>query len=191
MHRTTAITWMMAALAIGACDAPEDDAGDVAAAPDTPAVSAAGERASLASATLRTADGADAGTATLTPANGGLALDVRATGLTPGEHGIHVHAVGRCDAASAFESAGEHLNPTAAQHGLENPSGPHLGDLPNLVVGADGAAHLSHPAPGLADSVVFDADGAALVIHAERDDQRTDPSGNSGGRIACGVLQRG
>ena len=110
----------------------------------------------------------------------------RAAGWVVGRFVARV--VGRCD-APAFESAGEHLNPAGAQHGLDNPAGPHMGDLPNLTVGTDSTGHLVASAT-LADSSVFDADGSALVVHADPDDQRTDPSGNSGGRIACGVLSR-
>ncbi|HEX6642150.1 MAG TPA: superoxide dismutase family protein [Thermoanaerobaculia bacterium] len=140
-------------------------------------------------ATLTDAQGREVGTATLAPANGGLGIEVRVAGIAPGDHGIHVHTVGQCDAASAFESAGAHLNPAGAQHGLDNPAGPHMGDLPNLTVGADSAGTLTQATPIAADSL-FDADGSALVIHAQRDDQRTDPSGDSGDRIACGVIER-
>jgi Cu-Zn family superoxide dismutase len=191
MNRTT-IIWTTAALALAACDAPERNNADDRAALDTQATaSPSTDGPALATATLRTIDGREAGRARLTPANGGLGVEVHATGLEPGEHGIHVHMIGECDAASAFESAGEHLNPTNAQHGLENELGAHAGDLPNLAASADSAGHLVHPSPLLSDSTLFDADGAALVIHAMPDDQRTDPSGNSGGRVACGVIERG
>lgn len=118
-------------------------------------------------------------------------LVVESTGLPAGTHGTHLHAVGRCDAAQQFSTAGAHLNPTNRQHGLRNPQGAHLGDMPNLSVGANGQGRLEtivrgSLTPGRAP--LFDVDGTSLVVHANADDQVTDPSGNSGGRIACGVL---
>jgi Cu-Zn family superoxide dismutase len=115
-------------------------------------------------------------------------------GISPGPHGIHYHAVGDCDPSTAFESAGPHFNPANEQHGLDNPEGPHFGDLPNLIVGADGigAISLSNVEISLvepAEGYLFDDDGTALVIHADEDDQITDPSGNSGDRIACAVIE--
>jgi Cu-Zn family superoxide dismutase len=144
----------------------------------------------FATAHLIGADGAPHGEVALFAGKDGLTLDVEATGLPAGTHGIHVHAVGKCD-APAFTSAGPHLNPAGKMHGTMNPMGSHLGDLPNLVVGSDGTGSLSATLPGSANllgSELFDADGAAIVIHGGPDDYRTDPSGNSGARIACGVL---
>lgn len=115
----------------------------------------------------------------------GGTLTIEANGLTPGAHGLHLHAVGRCD-GPGFASAGAHWNPTNRQHGSENPDGPHLGDLPNLVVGADGRGSVTLNVP----EGFVDADGSALVIHAAPDDNRTDPSGNSGDRIACAAFTR-
>lgn len=121
-----------------------------------------------------------------------LRVRVEASGLAQGAYGAHLHTVGRCD-PPGFESAGPHWNPTARQHGKDNPAGPHKGDLPNLLVGADGrgafefvvsAARLT----GAGERSLLDDDGAAVVVHAMADDYRTDPSGNSGARIACGVL---
>ena len=125
----------------------------------------------------------------------GLLLRVSAAGLPPGVHGVHLHAAGRCD-PPGFTSAGPHWNPTQRQHGHQNPNGFHTGDLGNLGVGADGKLVAGLLVPGArwrADSygtgpVLMDADGAALVLHAKADDERTDPSGNSGDRIACARL---
>src|SRR5690606_10425995 len=119
-------------------------------------------------------------------------ITVAAAGLTAGTHGTHLHMVGSCE-GPAFTSAGGHLNPHMKQHGTDNPAGAHLGDLPNLVVGAAGAGTVSATLAGTREAVlsqIFDADGTAVVIHADADDYRTDPAGNAGGRIACGVLTR-
>ena len=108
-------------------------------------------------------------------------------------HGIHVHAVGKCDAPD-FMSAGGHFNPTMHQHGLDNPQGSHAGDMTNLTVASDGSASVDYllKDASLASGAnsLFGPDGTALVIHADMDDEKTDPSGNSGARIACGVISR-
>lgn len=144
----------------------------------------------LAHADLRDAQGKPAGQATITARNGTVSLTIQATGLRTGPHGMHLHAVGSCDTAG-FTGAGGHLNPAGHQHGSMNPAGAHLGDLPNLAIAADGAGAATVMLPGTwADlaPAIFDADGTAIVIHAGEDDYKTDPSGNSGGRIACGVF---
>lgn len=141
-------------------------------------------------APLQTAEGAAAGQAVATPADGGVMLALRVEGLPPGQHGAHVHTTGRCDAPS-FESAGGHWNPTNAQHGLEDPAGQHAGDMPNLVVGQDGRGTLSYQLQGATFDGLLEGDGSAMMIHAGPDDQRTDPSGDSGSRIACGVFTAG
>lgn len=115
---------------------------------------------------------------------GGTYLRIAVQGLPPGEHGLHVHAVGRCD-GPAFQSAGPHWNPAGRQHGHLNPQGAHLGDLPNLTVSSNGRGAINFLVGGQG---LNDADGTSLVIHAKADDYRTDPSGNSGDRIACAVL---
>ncbi|HKP75472.1 MAG TPA: superoxide dismutase family protein [Longimicrobiaceae bacterium] len=117
-------------------------------------------------------------------------VTVEATHLPTGTHGTHLHTTGRCD-APAFTTAGGHLNPANRQHGMRNPRGPHLGDLPNLVVGANGMGRLEAVIAGSTrpgQAPLFDADGTALVIHAGADDMVTDPAGNSGARIACSVI---
>lgn len=148
--------------------------------------------APVATAEIALSDGTPAGTAAIERDGKGLKLVVAAKGLPAGVHGIHLHAVGQCE-GPGFTTAGSHLNPHNRQHGLDNPAGAHLGDLPNLTAAADGSAGLSAPLKGTPDELLaslFDTDGTALVIHATADDNRTDPSGNSGGRIACGVLKR-
>ncbi|MFS0771676.1 superoxide dismutase family protein [Sphingomonas sp. 1P08PE] len=141
-----------------------------------------------ATAMLRTAANADAGRATATEVEGGLRFTLDARGLPPGTHGAHVHMVGRCDAPD-FTTAGGHWNPTSRQHGTMNPQGPHEGDLPNLIIGTDGRGTIGVTIPGATMAGLLDTDGGAMVVHANPDDLKTDPSGNSGGRIACGVFQ--
>lgn len=143
-------------------------------------------------ANLIRSDGVSVGTVRVFDEPTGVMLRIDARGLPPGQHGIHIHAVGRCD-APAFTSAGPHWNPTSRQHGHHNPAGAHLGDLGNLGIGADGRLVAGVLVPGARfypgdRPAIRDADGSALVIHAGADDQRTDPSGNSGDRIACAVL---
>jgi Cu-Zn family superoxide dismutase len=133
------------------------------------------------------------GSATFTQKKGTVRISAFAVGLTPGKHGIHIHSVGICDPPD-FLTAGVHFNPYNKEHGLLNPQGPHAGDLPNLVVREDGVGFLRTKTrrvslrTGVVNSL-FDTDGSALVIHADPDDQRTDPTGLSGARIACGVIQ--
>jgi Cu-Zn family superoxide dismutase len=119
---------------------------------------------------------------------GGVSFRISATGLPHGLHGVHVHAVGRCDPPD-FKTAGAHWNPAGKQHGMNNPAGPHAGDLPNVEVAANGVLNATVTLAGASMAGLLDADGAALVIHATADDYTTDPSGNSGARIACAVLQ--
>jgi superoxide dismutase, Cu-Zn family len=143
----------------------------------------------LARATVSAADGSARGTAEISGSGTAMRLTVNATGMSPGSHGLHVHTVGKCDAPD-FKTAGAHWNPAMKQHGRENPMGAHDGDLPNLVIDANGSGTVSAPLAGNVRELL-DTDGAAIVIHAAADDYRTDPSGNSGDRIACGVFTRG
>ena len=159
----------------------------------TASVTAAG--ATHADARIVDGAGQTIGWARLTEdATGQLHLNVQVAGVSPGRHGIHLHAIGQC-VGPAFASAGGHHNPLGAEHGLENPAGAHAGDLPNLTVNAAGRGHLdavSHHATLSAGPVsLLDADGSAIVIHANEDDQVTNPTGNSGPRIACGVIEAG
>jgi Cu-Zn family superoxide dismutase len=131
--------------------------------------------------------GAPIGTVRAWQTAGGVTLRVDASGLPHGVHGIHVHAVGRCDPPD-FAGAGPHWNPAGKQHGFNNPAGHHAGDLYNVTVAANGVLGEAVTVPGASMASLIDADGAALVIHAAADDYLTDPSGNSGARIACAVL---
>jgi Cu-Zn family superoxide dismutase len=145
----------------------------------------------LASGTFRNAAGERIGVASLTDTAGALKLGVSVAELSPGPHGLHFHAMGSCTPPD-FKSASSHFNPEGRKHGRLNPEGPHLGDLPNLLVGADGSADTTFViARELAGGPrsLFQPGGSALVIHAGPDDERTDPSGNSGDRVACAVIQ--
>ena len=157
------------------------------------ATSTFAQPAAGATAELRTPSGEIVGSAAFTEASGGVNVRAQVRGLPPGAHGIHVHEMGKCDAPD-FMSAGGHYNPTTKQHGLQNPQGHHGGDQPNLMVGADGSATFDAMLMGVTlgsgTASLFKTDGTALVIHANEDDQMTDPSGNSGGRIVCGVIAR-
>ena len=155
---------------------------------------AAAQEAPTAMATFINLEGTEVGSVTLAQGDGTVAVTGELTGITPGLHGFHFHETGDCDASAAFESAGKHFNPTAHQHGLENPEGPHAGDLPNVEAVAEGgvAVDLTTDLISLTEgdpAYVFDADGTALVIHAGPDDNVTDPSGNSGDRVACAVIE--
>ncbi|PYT78530.1 MAG: superoxide dismutase [Acidobacteria bacterium] len=147
-----------------------------------------------AHADIANAQGQKIGSATIHPSDGGVRIDVQVSQLAPGAHGIHIHAVGKCE-GPAFASAGGHFNPTSKKHGKDNPEGPHGGDLQNIEVGADGTgkASLSDPSVTLGNGLnsLFHEGGTALVIHEKADDYKTDPAGNSGARIACGVIQTG
>ncbi|MEC9066525.1 superoxide dismutase family protein [Altererythrobacter marinus] len=146
----------------------------------------------LGVAQLAKADGTPAGLAQIVAVGDQLSINVTASGIEPGAHGFHLHTTGACRAPD-FTSAGGHLNPTDNEHGMENPDGSHFGDLPNLQVGAGGTASASFDLGHGRDRALewlFDADGTAVVIHAGADDYRTNPSGNAGPRVACGVLER-
>lgn len=140
---------------------------------------------------LRDASGAEVGRVTLRERGERVQVDVRVTGLAPGEHGMHLHAVGLCE-PPAFTSAGGHYNPRNFRHGHRNPQGPHLGDLGNLFISSNGrgekTVELVGPEVRTGIKPLLGSTGLALVVHADRDDETTDPSGNSGARIACAVI---
>ena len=143
-----------------------------------------------ASAVLNDAKGDEVGKATLTSTPSGLLISLELTAVPAGEHAFHIHAVGKCEPPD-FKSAGGHFNPDETKHGLMNPEGPHAGDMPNLHVPADGKLQIEVLNPTVtlsAESALLDEDGAAIVIHAVADDYKSDPAGNAGDRIACGVV---
>lgn len=164
----------------------------IGAAPATGAGGTTRQAGARATGRFIDAQGAEVGEVTLEEGGDGVLILGRISGLTPGPHGLHFHEVGRCE--TPFESAGGHFNPAGRQHGLVSAGGPHAGDLTNLVADADGNAQIEAFAPlvtlGTGADGLLGGDGTALVVHAGADDHRTDPSGDSGDRVACAVLQR-
>ena len=142
--------------------------------------------------TLLFANGLPAGTVQLLSNGQTVTVAIAAAGMTPGEHGFHLHTTGKCTAPD-FTSAGGHLNPGNKTHGSMSPGGKHLGDMPNLTIGANRTGSTEVQLDGNARDVledIFDADDTAVVIHAGPDDYRSDPAGDAGARVACGVLKR-
>ncbi|HET9717634.1 MAG TPA: superoxide dismutase family protein [Pseudolabrys sp.] len=148
--------------------------------------------AQTASAPLKNAEGKEVGSANLVQTSQGVLINVAVKGLPPGEHALHVHEVGKCE--PPFTSAGGHFNPGSKKHGMLSPEGQHAGDMPNLHIPQSGDLTIEVLNVNITlekdkPNSVYDADGSAVVIHAGSDDYKTDPTGEAGGRIACGVIQ--
>lgn len=180
----TLILTATSALALAACNA--QPAENAAVANESAATNEAAA-APKARAEMTTSDGTSAGVATITQDGTGLKVSFMSQRLPIGPHAVHIHTTGKCD-GPGFESAGAHWNPENKQHGTENPQGSHKGDLPNVTVAGNGTGSIMYTVPNATLADVLDADGAAFMVHADPDDNVTDPTGNAGGRIACGVL---
>jgi superoxide dismutase, Cu-Zn family len=184
MTKTLALSTVFVSLLAGSALA--DDAKAKAPAKKAPA-------AKPITVKLSDANGKSVGTAKLSADAGGVKITLAVKGLPPGEHAIHVHEAAKCEGPD-FKTAGGHFNPAHKKHGLENPEGAHAGDIPNITVDAKGGSTQSVVAPGITlddgASSVFTNGGTALVIHEKVDDLKTDPTGNAGGRIACGVIKK-
>lgn len=146
-----------------------------------------------ARADFKNTQGESVATASFRETQDGVLIIINAKGLPEGLHAVHIHSVGKCE-APAFASAGGHFNPLAKKHGLLSPEGPHAGDLPDMYVNKDGTgryeALMESVTLGSGDTSIFDSDGSSIVIHATADDNMSDPAGNSGDRIGCGVIAK-
>ena len=142
-----------------------------------------------ASASLKDGKGKEVGTAQLTQTPHGVLIAVDLHGLKAGVHAIHLHEVGKCEGPD-FKSAGGHFNPAKKSHGFMVAEGPHAGDMPNVDVPKDGKLKAELIAPDATLDTLLDADGAALVVHAKADDYKSQPAGDAGDRVACGVIEK-
>jgi Cu-Zn family superoxide dismutase len=189
MLRTAALL-LLAGAAAAACGSPASGKSSATQDPSSFLAAPSNQRAM---AGLLDKDGKAVGSATIAEDRVGVRIDLRVVSLPPGKHGVHVHAVGKCE-GPAFETAGGHFNPAGKVHGTLSTNGPHAGDLGNIEVKQDGTGLLSVVNPHLslspgASSNIAASGGLAIVVHADPDDEKTDPSGNSGARIACGLIK--
>ena len=171
-----------------ACSSEEASEAAVPAPPPAP-------RDAEATAQMIGLDGEAIGSAVFYQGSNGVVMRLAVAGLAPGVHGMHFHAVGTCeDVEAGFKATGAHVMPLGKPHGYMHPEGPHAGNLPNLIVGADGTAmvELYTSLVSLSEGVapLFDEDGSTLIIHANEDDHATQPIGGAGGRVACGIVER-
>lgn len=194
MRKRVLPVFLITALALSACGAAGQNQQGKASGSHPEKIQQAAGKTSPKSllVPLKDRNGKKVGQARLMQTPQGVKISLEASGLTPGMHGIHIHETGKC-VPPDFESTGGHFNPFGKEHGLKNPKGPHAGDLPNITVGTDGTVQTT-----LLDKLVtlkkgaknslLDQDGSALVIHAGKDDNMSQPSGNSGKRVVCGEI---
>ncbi len=151
------------------------------------------QKAGRAKAELKNSEGQSVGTAVIAPASGGVKITLRLHNLPAGEHAIHIHETGKCEAPD-FKTAGGHFNPSKKHHGKDNPEGKHAGDMDNITVKQDGTLRTTITEQGATlgegPNSLFKEGGTAIVIHEKLDDYKTDPAGNAGARIACGVIAK-
>lgn len=145
--------------------------------------------ADTATAILKDPEGKDVGTVTLTAVPTGVLLDADLTAFPPGDHAFHIHGTGKCEPPD-FKSASGHFNPEEDEHGLENPAGPHAGDMPNIHVPENGKLHIEVLNQMMSLDSLFGGEGTAVVVHEKPDDYTSDPAGDAGPRIACGVITK-
>jgi Cu-Zn family superoxide dismutase len=166
----------------------------VAAVPVFAQPAHSGSPTQTARATFVNQQGQQVGTATVAQTPNGVLINAEIAGLPPGEHGFHIHETGRCDPTTGFESAGGHYAPGGHKHGYLVEGGPHAGDMPNQFVVQDGRLRAqvfnTNITLDSGPATLFDDDGSAIIVHANADDYRSQPSGDAGGRIACAVIQR-
>ena len=194
MKGAPAITTAALGVLLGACQTPAVMPEPASLPPVNAAPAATDAAGAPVEVLINDANGVRVGVARLSPAGTGVQVMLAAAGLPPGMHGFHIHETGRCD-PPGFQSAGGHFAPLGTPHGFDVPNGPHAGDMRNIEVGTDGQVRVELANPrvtlGTGPTSLFDADGSALVIHAQPDDYRSQPSGDAGARIACGVIARG
>lgn len=190
MKRWTFIPLFLIIFVIAACGTGEESGEGADEGSDEGATQEASEEIEV---TMYDTDEAEMGTATFSEADDGLTIALEAEGLEPGTHGMHIHNAGMCEGPD-FESAGDHFNPTDASHGFDHEDGPHAGDLENIEVDEDGTVSTEVPAENVTildeevDTSLHTAEGTALIIHSGEDDYESQPSGDAGDPVACGVI---
>lgn len=181
---------VVGSLLLVACGGQDTAIDDSATPPADVAEAVTPSGTATATAAVADANGRTLGTLALSETADGVHVTGSLEGLPPGDHGFHIHTTGKCEPPD-FQSAGGHWNPTNREHGSQNPNGPHFGDMTNITVADDGTVSIDLTTPGgtmTGENALLDSDGAAVMVHEKADDYRTDPAGDAGSRIACGVI---